>query len=781
MKRSYSSKLSTLLIATITMISSVTACSNNKTNITQELTNEATIPAGLKFTNWLKEFIPSAYPGVEIVDNVDWYQAVISELDLTISWAFLPHEQLTLKEVHGHYEGKSLFILEPKDYKWTNANIEHTVGAGYYLPSYDSSSMGDFEVAKLSVVQFRGSDARQFVNRMNKAWLSFSQKEDQSEKLALWLKNYIPSKYSGVEIADHGHWYQAVIPEEAVTVSWAFLTDASLALKNVHGLYENKSLFISEKEKVAWSTEPSLAYMEDAGYYIAKYDSSKMGDFEVAKHTVIQFDGDGTKFTKAMAQEWAKQSKKTKFRVMMTSDFPPIGVVKSGDVPLNQKSDPDDMQSMVRFLLYANEFDIEGLIASAGTFAMTAEKKNILEVLDEYEKVYDNLNTYDSDYPTADFLRSVTYEGRANNHGLKVIWGKDKQPFTEIIGEGLDSEASNAIIAAVDKPDPRPLWIGVWGGPREVAQAIWDVKNTRTESELKDFIGKLRVFLIAYQDATHGWLMNEFPELFIIDSRKTYLGMFGGDDPKSDLGWINENIRNNHGPLCDIYPHEGMGCTGVCEGDSPAFMYLLSANRGINDPEDPTQPSWGGQYVRKEGTNHYVDGPGGESIAKWRDSYQKEFLELADRCIAPKNDRESASSLAFEKWLYEYIPTEYPNAKMTDHGGWLQAHISGQLVANWAKWNESGVTLKDMEAHALENGEAIFIEKTEELKWKDHQAVTYYEEVGYFISEYHSETMGSWVAEKCNVIQFDGDPKKFIPKMVQDWEDALLVTNTNNE
>ena len=55
----------------------------------------------------------------------------------------------------------------------------------------------------------------------------------------------------------------------------------------------------------------------------------------------------------------------------MSSDFPPIGVVKGGDdVPNTMKSDPDDMQSMVRFLLYANEFDIEGLIASAGTFAM---------------------------------------------------------------------------------------------------------------------------------------------------------------------------------------------------------------------------------------------------------------------------------------------------------------------------------------------------------------------------------------------------------------------------
>lgn len=314
----------------------------------------------------------------------------------------------------------------------------------------------------------------------------------------------------------------------------------------------------------------------------------------------------------------------------MMSDFPPIGVVKGGAVPDNMKSDPDDMQSMVRFLLYANEFDIEGLVATAGTFAMEARKQNILDVLDRYERVHPNLKKHDSRYPTAAFLRAVTFEGRGSNHGLKVIWGENKQSWTNIIGKGLDSEASRAIIAAADKPDPRPVWIGVWGGPREVAQAIWEVKETRSDEELKKFISKLRLFLIAYQDATHGWLMDEFPDLFIIDSRKTYQGMFGGRDPLSDLDWINDNIRNNHGPLGEIYPHEGMGCTGVCEGDSPAFLYLVSANRGINNPEDPTQASWGGQYKRKAGTNHYVDGPGGSSISKWRKDYQKEFQDRAD-------------------------------------------------------------------------------------------------------------------------------------------------------
>jgi len=304
-------------------------------------------------------------------------------------------------------------------------------------------------------------------------------------------------------------------------------------------------------------------------------------------------------------------------RIIISSDFPPFPVTNS---------DPDDVQSMVRFLLYSNEFDVEGLIASAGTFGMVAEKKNILAVLDEYDKVDENLRKHDSKYPAADELRAVTYEGKGNNNGVKILFGCGKQPYAEIIGKGRASEASNAIIAAADKDDPRPLWISVWGGPREVAQAIWDVKNTRNEKDFKAFMSKLRIFLIGCQDASHDWLINEFPDLFIIESKTTYQGMFGSDSRE----WAETNIISLHGPLGAIYPPKAMGGPGVIEGDSPAFLHLVSANRGINNSEDPTQPSWGGQYVRVGSSRHYVDGFGGSTISKWKNYFQTEFKERAD-------------------------------------------------------------------------------------------------------------------------------------------------------
>jgi len=40
------------------------------------------------------------------------------------------------------------------------------------------------------------------------------------------------------------------------------------------------------------------------------------------------------------------------------------------------------------------------------------------------------------------------------------------------VGPGMDSEASDWIIKVLDKDDPRPVWFTIWGGPRELAQAI---------------------------------------------------------------------------------------------------------------------------------------------------------------------------------------------------------------------------------------------------------------------------------------------------------------------
>lgn len=319
------------------------------------------------------------------------------------------------------------------------------------------------------------------------------------------------------------------------------------------------------------------------------------------------------------------------YRIIISSDFPPLDVIPGGAGygPAEKRSDPDDIQSMVRFLLYTNELEVEGLIASSGTFANVAKKQNILDILNIYDKVDENLRKHDFNYPTAEYLKSVTWEGRSGN------WGK---PANDIIGEGKDSEASNAIIKCVDKVDSRPLWIGIWGGSQEIAQAIWKVQHTRSRNELDTFLSRLRLFMIGFpdkvgQDGSGDWLLTNFPNLFIIVSQKTYSGMFAQMSSVGNLEWLNNNIRIGHGPLGAIYPKSGFNpdLPGMQEGDTPTFLHLASAVKGMNDPEKPNQESWGGKYAQKDSSNkHWYDGPGAISVSKWLNDFQADFARRAD-------------------------------------------------------------------------------------------------------------------------------------------------------
>ena len=70
-----------------------------------------------------------------------------------------------------------------------------------------------------------------------------------------------------------------------------------------------------------------------------------------------------------------------------------------------------------------------------------ARKKNILDVLDVYEQVQPNLAKHDPRYPTADFLRSKTWQG------LDGTWGspyfrREGLPVDDMLGADKDTEAS---------------------------------------------------------------------------------------------------------------------------------------------------------------------------------------------------------------------------------------------------------------------------------------------------------------------------------------------------
>ena len=80
--------------------------------------------------------------------------------------------------------------------------------------------------------------------------------------------------------------------------------------------------------------------------------------------------------------------KPQKLRVMVLTDI---------------EADPDDTQSMIRFLTYSNQWDIEGLIATTSIHQKNrVAPESIEKILLAYSKVQPNLLQHEAGYPSYD-------------------------------------------------------------------------------------------------------------------------------------------------------------------------------------------------------------------------------------------------------------------------------------------------------------------------------------------------------------------------------------------
>ena len=178
-------------------------------------------------------------------------------------------------------------------------------------------------------------------------------------------------------------------------------------------------------------------------------------------------------------------------------------------------TDPDDFQSMVHFLVYADMFDVEGLISSPYG---PGRRAHILQVIDRYATDYPNLKTYSDRYPTPDALRRVTKQGAidsAAGHGV-----------------GRSTEGSDWIVRAARRNDPRPLWVLVWGGIDDLAQALHDAP---------DILPKLRVYFIGgpnkmWSVDAYNYIEQHHPALWIVEANATYRGWFTGGNQAGEWG-----------------------------------------------------------------------------------------------------------------------------------------------------------------------------------------------------------------------------------------------------
>ncbi|MGF7153699.1 DUF1593 domain-containing protein [Novosphingobium gossypii] len=298
-------------------------------------------------------------------------------------------------------------------------------------------------------------------------------------------------------------------------------------------------------------------------------------------------------------------------------------------------SDPDDMESMVRFLLYTNELEVEALVPSTSRHLKdSVHPEQILKRIDAYEQVLPNLRAHAQGWPSAAQLRARVKPGRPE-YGMAGV------------GAGKDTEGSRAIIAALDSPDPRPLWICVWGGAVDLAQALWSLRETRPAADVARLAAKLRVYSISDQDNAGPWVRRQFPDIFWIVSltahRHYNLSTWGGisgdrmyyfdgpDFTTVSKEWLRENVQI--GPLGALYPNYEF----IMEGDTPSFLYLVP--NGLGAPEHPDYGSWGGRYGKVSewdgiwtDTSDLVTGKDGNThqtnkatIWRWREAFQNDF------------------------------------------------------------------------------------------------------------------------------------------------------------
>ncbi|MBM1105853.1 DUF1593 domain-containing protein [Aurantibacter crassamenti] len=287
------------------------------------------------------------------------------------------------------------------------------------------------------------------------------------------------------------------------------------------------------------------------------------------------------------------------FKVHAQNQKPRIIVTSDGEI--------DDECSMVRFLLYSNEWDVEGIVTSSSQYHWHGHKWAgddwIDRFLDAYEEIHPNLIKHDKAYPTAAYLRSINFLGNVETEGEM---------------EKITPGSEHIVKVLLDESDNNPIWLQAWGGTNTIARALKSIEENHPE-KMEEVAKKLRFFFIWEQDETYQTYIKPHwgkynIETIICDQFWAVAYQWDKIIPADKLpyfksDWIKSNILENHGPLCSLYEaykggddNEGfLAEEGKAkgdfrsEGDSPAFFYTIPT--GLRSLESPDYGGWGGRYL----------------------------------------------------------------------------------------------------------------------------------------------------------------------------------------
>lgn len=356
----------------------------------------------------------------------------------------------------------------------------------------------------------------------------------------------------------------------------------------------------------------------------------------------------------------------------------------------------DDQDSFIRMLLYANEFNLIGLVYSSSQWHYTGDGKGttfisempitrklygertalrwpgtdwMQEFIDQYAVVYPNLIKHAKDYPTPDYLKSLVRIGNIEFEGEME----------------KDTEGSDFIKRILLDDTTEPVYLQIWGGTNTVARALKSIEdeyqNTPQWSSIEKKVSdKAILYAVLDQDATYQkYIAPHWPNVKVLYNAAQFWNFAYpwpqvvpvSLQPYLRGTWFKEHIKFNHGPLLASYYLWGDGThikndfdhthgdtatlkknnmtqyDFISEGDSPAFFHLL--NVGLNNLENPSYGGWGGRMVQSQtNKNRWEDGDHVTDFnpytqtddkaypqTRWIDVLQNDFAARADWCVLP--------------------------------------------------------------------------------------------------------------------------------------------------
>jgi hypothetical protein len=257
----------------------------------------------------------------------------------------------------------------------------------------------------------------------------------------------------------------------------------------------------------------------------------------------------------------------------------------------------DDLNSLIRMLLYSNEIRIEGLVYASGqhhyagdpeagipAYRWKAGQSHIEDALDAYDEVDRNLRRHDEDYPTVDELRSTYRVGNISVvHDISA-----STPGSRLIADVL-----------LDNK-PGPVFLQAWGGLSTIARGLLDIEERYKDTPKWDAIyekvsDKAIITSFGTQDNAYAtYIAPNWPQ---IENRRVNTNIWGYGTRNSilpedrflvDPEWTRENV-SQVGPLGELYRVWGDG-KFMAEFGGPEWEGNPRQDRCMPPPACPEGP-----------------------------------------------------------------------------------------------------------------------------------------------------------------------------------------------